>query len=160
MVNLEEKVLFVRKSEDKTNKAAYKKLKTNAGYRTIELNRDAIEIIKKAIKIATSTPNSSGYLFVDKTGKRQTSRSIAAKLERCCKKLGITQYSPHDIRRTVATELYLRNDNDITFVQDLLGHTTITQSYAYIHNIMPDKAVAIAVESLCDDYVPNCTQYS
>lgn len=148
MVDLEKKVLFVRKAENRAKKNTGKKLKTTSSYRTIPLNKEAVEIVKLAIDLANRTENPSGYLFVNEKGQRQTARSIAAKLERSCKKLGITQYSPHDIRRTFATNIYLNTNNNINIVQALLGHSTKSQSYEYINDVLPNNAVAEAVESL------------
>lgn len=58
------------------------------------------------------------------------------------------EYSPHDIRRTVATEIYTNSSYGIDAVQALLGHSTKSQSYDYIHDIVTHEMVAAAVDMI------------
>ena len=46
--------------------------------------------------------------------------------------------SAHDIRRTVATQLY-RNTHDIELVRKFLGHSDVQTSWGYIVDIDAEK---------------------
>lgn len=149
MVDLDDKILYVRNSENSSTKVVRDKLKSDSAYRAIPLNERAYNAVLKAIAIANESKEPSGYLFVDENGNRQSARSISAMLARCCDKLEIIRYSSHDLRRTVATNIYNNNNNDISIVQAILGHSTASQSYDYIQDVVDRKDIAAALDTLC-----------
>lgn len=150
MVDLENEVLYIRYAQRSVKKKTVeKKLKNEFSIRSIPLNREALHIVKTAIGIAQSTHNPEGYLFVNTKGKRYTARAIASKLERSCKKLNLLGYSMHDIRRGVATLVYLKSNNNINATQKLLGHANKSQTYEYIHDQIDDSDVKGALDKIC-----------
>jgi len=58
--------------------------------------------------------------------------------------LDIRRYSPHKLRHTAATLMYLHGNVDIRALQEILGHEHITATEIYIH--LDEKRLREAVE--------------
>jgi integrase/recombinase XerC len=72
-------------------------------------------------------------LFVNKFGKRLTTRSIARMLEKHLKLAGLDlRTTPHTLRHSFATHL-LDRGADIRSVQELLGHKSLVTTQIYTH---------------------------
>jgi integrase/recombinase XerC len=72
-------------------------------------------------------------LFVNRFGKRLTSRSVERMLEELLKKAGLdTRTTPHTLRHSFATHL-LNAGADIRSVQELLGHKSLVTTQIYTH---------------------------
>jgi integrase/recombinase XerC len=72
-------------------------------------------------------------LFVNRFGKRLTTRSIGRMLEQHIAKAGLDQRtSPHTLRHSFATHL-LDRGADIRSVQELLGHKSLSTTQIYTH---------------------------
>lgn len=70
-------------------------------------------------------------IFLNKWGKRLTSRSIDRKFEEYLKASGLVgKITPHTIRHTIATH-WLENGMDLKTIQVLLGHRSLSTTTIY-----------------------------
>lgn len=75
----------------------------------------------------------SEYLWVSKTGKPLTPRSIELIIPKFMKQKDIkSKVTPHTLRHTFATDL-LNNNADIRSVSELLGHASLSTTQIYTH---------------------------
>jgi len=76
---------------------------------------------------------SDAPMFVNRFGRRITTRSVARMLEKYLKQAGLdTRTTPHSLRHSFATHL-LDRGADIRSVQELLGHKSLVTTQIYTH---------------------------
>lgn len=83
------------------------------------------------------------HVFVTRHGTQMSTQSIRFLLEKYTNLAGIKKHvTPHMIRHTFAT-LLLEGGTDIKFIQELLGHSSITTTQIYLH--INERAIRSAV---------------
>jgi integrase/recombinase XerC len=72
-------------------------------------------------------------VFTSNRGTRLGQRSIELRLEQWCKKKGIVErVNPHKLRHSFASHI-LESSQDLSAVQELLGHSSLSTTQIYTH---------------------------
>ena len=86
----------------------------------------------RKIKHERGALNLESPLFLSQHKKRITSRTIQLNFKNWLIKSGIEgNFTPHSLRHTVGFELYDRTNGNIRYVQEFLGHASITSTQIY-----------------------------
>ena len=76
---------------------------------------------------------SEDALFLNKYGRRLTTRAVEQNLDKLSVKAGVqTHLNPHKLRHSFATEL-LQGGADLRSVQEMLGHASLAATQVYTH---------------------------
>lgn len=71
-------------------------------------------------------------LFLNRSGGRITARGVQLRVRRYVLSLGLGKVTPHTFRHSCATHL-LDHGADLRFVQELLGHASLSTTQIYTH---------------------------
>lgn len=89
--------------------------------------------LKKRTLSKREAQGAASPVFVNKFGRRLTTRSVARMLEKYLLETGLdTRTTPHTLRHSFATHL-LDRGADIRSVQELLGHKSLVTTQIYTH---------------------------
>lgn len=94
---------------------------------------EILNILKKYYLQNIESIKKSGYFFVNNRGRRYSEQSIRLMIKKYTKLAGIERnITPHMFRHPFATYL-IEEEVDISYVQKLLGHSSIKTTQIYIH---------------------------
>ncbi len=94
------------------------------GEKAIQSLRDWL-LVRKNI-----SSDANKALFLNKNGKRISTRSVQLRLERLSKKRGLPMVNPHMLRHSFASHI-LESSGDLRAVQEMLGHSDIGTTQIY-----------------------------
>ena len=123
--------------------------KTEAGNRTVIIDKAAYEIIERIIN-----QNPDGEYLFEIDGRRCIGQSFTRKLERACNTIGIKPRSMHKCRKTYATNLINANVPE-SFIIAQMGHIDIstTKNYYLYDNTEKAEAVEYLAKALPSNHL-------
>lgn len=96
-------------------------------------SKDVLMLLEKYKAEFITEINNCGYFFSNPNGTRLSDQSIRRMLKKYCALASIDLHiTPHMFRHTFATSL-LEADVDIRYIQEMLGHSSITVTEIYTH---------------------------
>ena len=96
-------------------------------------NEDVLLILEKYVTEYLSEISKCGYFFVNPNATQLSDQSIRRMIKKYCSLASINlRITPHMFRHTFATSL-LEADVDIRYIQEMLGHSSITVTEIYTH---------------------------
>lgn len=99
--------------------------------RLLPVGSKAVEAVQRWLEYRPDT--ASPALFVTVRGARMGARSVQSRLERWCRKNGLSEHiHPHMLRHSFASHM-LESSQDIRAVQELLGHADVSTTQIYTH---------------------------
>lgn len=102
-------------------------------YRIVPVGEKALDKISNYLKIRDEFKPSEEALFLNKYGRRLTTRAVEQNLDKLSVKAGVqTHLNPHKLRHSFATEL-LQGGADLRSVQEMLGHASLAATQVYTH---------------------------
>lgn len=124
----------LKKSDVNTQDAVIRIYGKGAKERIIQIgNEDVISLLKSYEKQYISEIQNSGCFFTNPNAKPLSDQAVRRMINRYCSLAAIELHiTPHMFRHTFATSL-LEADVDIRYIQEMLGHSSITVTEIYTH---------------------------
>ena len=96
-------------------------------------NHNVQELLQKHIKERSQDISNNDYLLINRLHNRLSEQSVRNMITNYAKQAGIPLHiTPHMFRHSFAT-LLLEEDVDIRYIQQMLGHSSITTTQIYTH---------------------------
>jgi integrase/recombinase XerC len=100
----------------------------------------AIQEYRDSLRLSAVTNQPSAPIFLNHSGGRLTTRSVARIVSRYSSRLTGGAVSPHALRHSFATHL-LDEGADLRSIQEMLGHASLSTTQKYTH-LATDQLVA------------------
>lgn len=102
--------------------------------RYVQLGEESvIEILREYFGRNRGAIEECGYFFVNRCGRRFREQSIRDMLKKYARAAGVQKtVTPHQFRHSVATYL-IEEGVDISYVQQILGHSSLRTTQLYLH---------------------------
>ena len=99
---------------------------------------------REAVQWLSERQISSGYIFLNRFGKRITARGIAMQLKHFADKYGLKKevVYPHSFRHRYAKN-FLEKYNDIALLADLMGHESIETTRIYLRRTASEQRAIV-----------------
>ncbi|WP_432631066.1 tyrosine-type recombinase/integrase [Brotaphodocola sp.] len=99
---------------------------------------------KEALDWMRQTGHASGFLFVNKYGKKMTARGIAGQLKHYAIQYGLDPavIYPHSFRHRFAKS-FLERYNDLSMLADLMGHESIETTRIYLRKTSTEQQAIV-----------------
>ncbi len=109
-------------------------------------NQEVITAFTQYLKVRKNIKIYSPYIFVTKNLEQLTTAAVRSMVRRYSKESNIDKnVTPHVFRHTFAT-LLLEEGVDIKYIQDFLGHSSISTTQLYLHTNNRQKREIIAAK--------------
>ncbi|MFW6271351.1 MAG: tyrosine-type recombinase/integrase [Bacillota bacterium] len=149
-INLDRNRLDVKQQLARTDEGLiFKKVKTKSGNRTIPITDDVVNELKRhkieqnENKLALGeTYNDNDLVGCNSIGNPIDHRNLVRDFKKAVEKAELPEIRYHDLRHTFATN-FLETGGDITVLQRMLGHSSITvtiDTYSHITEDMLNSA--------------------
>ena len=125
---------FLRKGSINLSSGEIKIYGKGAKERLMQIgNNDVLSALSSYYAASSTEIENSGWFFVNRFGQRLSDQSVRNMINRYTALAGIEQHiTPHMFRHAFAT-LLLEEDVDIRYIQQLLGHSSISTTQIYTH---------------------------
>lgn len=103
-----------------------------------------VALQKEALAWLADKKQESGFIFLNKFGKRITTRGISGQLKTLAVRYGINPVVvyPHSFRHRFAKS-FLERCNDIAFLADLMGHESIETTRIYLRKTSTEQRTIV-----------------